>query len=245
VSTRPGGVEVRVDHVSKSFEDGRIRALQDVSLRLDPGDVVSLTGPSGGGKSTLLNLIGALDRPDAGSIVVGGEHLERLGNPSEYRAATVGFVFQFHHLIPTLNALENVQLPMIGRGLGRADREARARELLEDCAIAHRAKASPSTLSGGERQRVAIARALANGPRLLLADEPTGALDSVTGGQIVELLLSLRSRGGMTVLLVTNDEDVADLADRTLRIRDGRLEPGPVGVPHEPGATRAGAPRSA
>jgi len=231
------GVEVVVDHVSKSFEDGRIQALRDVSFRLEPGDVVSLTGPSGGGKSTLLNLIGALDRPDSGSIAVGGERLETLGDSSEYRAATVGFVFQFHHLIPTLNAVENVQLPMMGRGLARADREARATELLADCAIGHRAKASPSTLSGGERQRVAIARSLANGPRLLLADEPTGSLDSATGAQIVELLLSLRERGGMTILLVTNDEDVAALADRTLRIRDGRVE--------ATEAIRAGAPRSA
>ena len=188
-----GGVEVVVDRVSKAFEDGRIQALVDVSFRLEPGDFVSLTGPSGGGKSTLLNLIGALDRPDEGSIVVGGERLENLASASDYRAATVGFVFQFHHLIPTLNALENVQVPMMGRGIPRAQREAQALELLEDCAIGHRAKASPSTLSGGERQRVAIARALANGPRLLLADEPTGALDSATGGQIVELLLSLRA----------------------------------------------------
>ncbi len=237
MTSRPGGVEVVVDHVSKSFEDGRIRALEDVSFRLEPGDVVSLTGPSGGGKSTLLNLIGALDRPDAGSIVVGGERLEKLADPSEYRAATVGFVFQFHHLIPTLNAHENVQVPMMGRGIARAERALRARELLEDCAIAHRAKASPSTLSGGERQRVAIARALANGPPLLLADEPTGALDSATGAQLIELLLSLRSRRGMTILLVTNDDDVAGLADRTLRIRDGRVIAGEV--------TPAAAPRSA
>jgi putative ABC transport system ATP-binding protein len=234
VNIRPGGVEVVVDHVSKSFEEGRIRALEDVSFRLGSGDFVSLTGPSGGGKSTLLNLIGTLDQPDSGSIVVGGERLEQLDNPSEYRAATVGFVFQFHHLIPTLNALENVELPMMGRGPTRVQREARALELLEDCAIAHRAKASPGTLSGGERQRVAIARALANGPRLLLADEPTGALDSATGGQIIELLTSLRSRRGMTILLVTNDEDVAGLADRTLRIRDGRIaavEPTPAAAP--------------
>jgi putative ABC transport system ATP-binding protein len=241
VSERPGGVEVVVDGVSKSFEDGRIRALQDVSFRLEPGDVVSLTGPSGGGKSTLLNLIGALDRPDAGSIVVGGERLERLENPSEYRAATVGFVFQFHHLIPTLNAVENVQVPMIGRGLGRAEREQRALDLLGDCAIAHRARASTTTLSGGERQRVAIARALANGPRLLLADEPTGALDSATGGQILELLLSLRARRGMTILLVTNDEDVAELADRSLRIRDGRVEPAEAVESTQP--IRAGGPQ--
>jgi putative ABC transport system ATP-binding protein len=237
VISRLGGVEVVVDRVSKSFEAGRIRALQDVSFRLEPGDFVSLTGPSGGGKSTLLNLIGALDRPDSGSIAVDGELLERLANPSEYRAATVGFVFQFHHLIPTLNALENVQLPMMGRRLARTEREAMALELLGDCAIAHRARASPSTLSGGERQRVAIARALANGPRLLLADEPTGALDSATGAQILELLLSLRGRRGMTILLVTNDEDVAELADRMLRIRDGRIAGAdPI---------RAAAPRSA
>jgi ABC-type lipoprotein export system ATPase subunit len=231
-----GGVEVVVDRVAKSFEEGRVRALEHVSFRLDPGDFVSLTGPSGCGKSTLLNLIGALDRPDSGSISVGGERIERL-DASEYRAATVGFVFQFHHLIPTLNALENVQLPMMGRGPMRAQREAKARELLEDCAIAHRAEALPGTLSGGERQRVAIARALANGPRLLLADEPTGALDSATGAQIIELLLSLRSRRGMTILLVTNDEDVAALADRSLRMRDGRIVAA--------GPTPAAAPRSA
>jgi putative ABC transport system ATP-binding protein len=233
-----GGVEVAVEGVSKSFEGGRIRALVDATFRLEPGDFVSVTGPSGGGKSTLLNLIGALDRPDSGSIVVGGERLEALENPSEYRAATVGFVFQFHHLIPTLNALENVQLPMMGRGVGRADRERRAKTLLEDCAIGHRAAASPGTLSGGERQRVAIARALANGPRLLLADEPTGALDSTTGDQIVELLVGLRDRRGMTILLVTNDEEVAEVADRTLRIRDGRVEP-------KSAPTTASAPRSA
>jgi len=233
VTARPRGVEVVVDGVSKSFESGRIQALRDVSFRLEPGDVVSLTGPSGGGKSTLLNLVGALDRPDSGSIAVGGQRLEQLGDPSEYRAATVGFVFQFHHLIPTLNAVENVQVPMMGRGLGRAEREQRALDLLEDCAIGHRAKASPTTLSGGERQRVAIARTLANGPPLLLADEPTGSLDSATGGQIVELLLSLRERRGTTILLVTNDDDVAELADRTLRIRDGNVEAAvtPVSAP--------------
>jgi putative ABC transport system ATP-binding protein len=230
VSERRRGVEVVVAGVSKSFEGGRIQALREVSFRLEPGDFVSLTGPSGGGKSTLLNLIGALDRADAGSITVGGERLEHLVDPSQYRAATVGFVFQFHHLIPTLDALENVQLPMMGRGLGRAERERRALELLEDCAIGHRAKASPTTLSGGERQRVAIARALANGPPLLLADEPTGALDSTIGAQIVELLLSLRERRGTTILLVTNDEDVAELADRTLRIRDGRVDAEPARI---------------
>jgi ABC-type lipoprotein export system ATPase subunit len=242
VSRPDGGVEVVVEAVSKSFEEGRIRALAEVSLRLESGDFVSLTGPSGCGKSTLLNLIGALDRPDSGSIVVGGERLEQLENADEYRAATVGFVFQFHNLIPTLTALENVQVPMFGRGLSRREREAKARRLLEECALGHRMRSHPATLSGGERQRVAIARALANGPRLLLADEPTGALDSGTGAQIVELLLALREERGMTILLVTNDDEVAAVADSTLRLRDGRIVSGP-GLSAR--ATRAGAPRSA
>jgi len=234
-----GGVEVVVDGVSKSFEDGRIQALVDVSLRLEPGDFVSLTGPSGCGKSTLLNLIGALDKPDSGSISVGGRHLETLAKPAEYRAGTVGFVFQFHNLIPTLTALENVQVPMFGRGLTRGRRQERARRLLEECALGHRVESYPPTLSGGERQRVAIARALANDPPLLLADEPTGALDSATGAQIVTLLLALREQRGMTILLVTNDGEVAAQADRMLRLRDGRVleDPAP--------ATRAAGLRSA
>jgi putative ABC transport system ATP-binding protein len=234
-----GGVEVVVDRVSKSFEDGRIQALLDVSLTLEPGDFVSLTGPSGCGKSTLLNLIGALDRPDAGSIAVGGRRLEALEKPAEYRAGTVGFVFQFHNLIPTLTALENVQVPMFGRGRSRVERQERSQALLEECALGHRLESYPATLSGGERQRVAIARALANDPPLLLADEPTGALDSATGAQIVELLLALREQRGMTILLVTNDGDVAEAADRTLRLRDGRV------VEEIAPATRAGVPRSA
>ena len=219
------GVEVVLDGVSKTFEDGRIGALSDVSMRLEPGDFVALTGPSGSGKSTLLNLIGALDRPDAGSIVVGGEEVSRLEDSAEYRAAIVGFVFQFHNLIPTLSASENVQISMIGRGAGRRDRERRAGALLDEVGLAGRAAASPTTLSGGERQRVAIARALANEPRLLLADEPTGALDSETGAQIVRLLLRLRDQHRMTVLLVTNDQSVSRQADRVLRLRDGSVEP--------------------
>ncbi len=221
-----GGVDVVANGVSKAFDDGRIVALDSVSLDLRAGDFTSVVGPSGCGKSTLLNLIGALDRPDAGTIRVGGADLAHLDDPAEYRAATVGFVFQFHHLIPTLGAGENVQVPMMGRGIPRRERTRKSQALLDACAIAHRAEASPSTLSGGERQRVAIARALANDPKLLLADEPTGALDSVTGTQIVELLLRLREERGMTIVLVTNDADMAAVADRTLRIRDGRMENG-------------------
>ncbi|HEY4413763.1 MAG TPA: ABC transporter ATP-binding protein [Gaiellaceae bacterium] len=216
------GAAVDVRNVRKSFENGRIRALEDVSLHLDEGEHVALTGPSGGGKSTLLNLIGSLDRPDAGEIVVGGLDVGRLDDPSSYRARMVAFVFQFHNLITTLNAIENVQIPMLGTR-PRAERERRAQELLVDVGLGDRVRNYPPTLSGGERQRVAIARALANDPRLLLADEPTGALDSETGAQILELLRRVRDERGTTILMVTNDDGVAAQADRVLHIRDGRL----------------------
>jgi putative ABC transport system ATP-binding protein len=225
------GAEVVVDRVSKGFEGGRIPALEEASLRLERGEFVSLTGPSGSGKSTLLNLIGALDYPDAGTIAVDGASLDEL-DAADYRGRVVGFVFQFHNLIPTLTALENVQVPMLGRGLGRAERVERARSLLREVGLERRERAFPATLSGGERQRVALARALANEPRLLLADEPTGSLDSETGAQVLRLIERLRTERGMTVLLVTNDEGVAATAGRTLRLLDGHL-------------TLDGAPRSA
>ena len=207
---------VDVRGLRKSFGD--ITPLDGLTFHLDPGDFVAVTGPSGSGKSTLLNLVGALDRPDAGEIVVGGEDVTRLADPARYRSEVVGFVFQFHHLLPTLNALENVQLPMLGRN----DRVGRARTLLAQVGLADRERSRPATLSGGERQRVALARALANEPRLLLADEPTGALDRDTGAQIVELLRSVDA----TILLVTNDDAVAAQADRRIEL------------------TRAAAPRS-
>jgi putative ABC transport system ATP-binding protein len=216
------GAEVVVERVSKAFEDGRIRALDDASLRLDPGEFVSLTGPSGSGKSTLLNLVGVLDRPDKGTISVDGAELDSL-DAAEYRAVTVGFVFQFHNLIPTLTALENVQVPMLWRGLARGQRRERAESLLREVGLDERERSFPGTLSGGERQRVAVARALANEPRLLLADEPTGSLDSEAGAQVLRLLERLRAERGMSVLLVTNDEGVAATAGRTLRLLDGRL----------------------
>jgi putative ABC transport system ATP-binding protein len=216
------GAQVDVRNVRKTFESGRIRALEDASLHLDEGELVALTGPSGGGKSTLLNLIGALDRPDAGEIVVSGLDVAHLGDPARYRAETVAFVFQFHNLITTLNAIENVQIPMLGTR-PRVERERRARELLDEVGLGERVRSYPPTLSGGERQRVAIARALANDPRLLLADEPTGALDSDTGAQILDLLRRVRDEHGTTILMVTNDDGVAAQADRVLQIRDGRL----------------------
>jgi putative ABC transport system ATP-binding protein len=168
----------------------------------------------------LLNLIGLLDRPDAGSIAVSGELLARIRDAAEYRASTVGFVFQLHSLIATLTALENVQVPMLGRR-PRTERRERALALLAEVGLSDRAQSHPGTLSGGERQRVAIARALANQPRLLLADEPTGALDSTTGAQVLDLLKRLRDGYGMTVLMVTNDDLAAAAADRRLGLRDG------------------------
>jgi putative ABC transport system ATP-binding protein len=234
VSPRTGGAEVVVDHVSRSFEDGSIAALVDVTFRVAEGEFIAVTGPSGCGKSTLLNLIGALDRTDSGEIDVAGERVSDVEGAA-YRASVVGFVFQFHNLIPTLTAAENVQLPMLGRGIGRGERVARAHGLLDEVGLSERRSAYPTTLSGGERQRVAIARALANEPRLLLADEPTGALDTATGRQIVELLQGVRGQRGTTIVLVTNDPDVARAADRTLRIRDGRIAE----------ITPAAAPRSA
>jgi putative ABC transport system ATP-binding protein len=213
---------IEVAHVGKSFEGGDIRALEGVSLTVREGELVALTGASGSGKSTLLNLIGALDRPDEGEIRVAGEDVARLADPARYRAETVGFVFQFHNLIATLSAVENVQIPMIGT-TSRSDRDRRAHELLAEVGLDARARSYPPTLSGGERQRVAIARALANAPSVLLADEPTGTLDSETGAQIVALLRRLRDEHGTTILLVTNDDAVAAQADRVLQLRDGRL----------------------
>jgi len=228
-----GGAEVRVDHVVKAFEGGRVRALDDVSFELAPGELVALTGPSGSGKSTLLNLIGALDDPDGGSITLDGERLDRIQDRDHYRSTTVGFVFQLHNLIPTLTASENVQIAMFGHTRSGAARRARARALLDEVGLAGRVDARPATLSGGERQRVAIARALANEPRLLLADEPTGALDSATGTRVLALLDELRRRRGTTILLVTNDDQVAAATDRVLRLRDGVIrgeEPRPATV---------------
>jgi ABC-type lipoprotein export system ATPase subunit len=217
------GVELTIESLRKTFEEGRVVALDGVSLRAEAGEFVAVTGPSGCGKSTLLNLVGALDRPDSGSILVGGERVDELRDPAEYRAATVGFVFQFHNLVPVLSAVENVQVPMIGRGRSRGERERRARELLDEVGLAHRARSRPPTLSGGERQRVALARALANEPRLLLADEPTGALDSETAAQVLALVRRVQADHGTTVLLVTNDDAAAAAADRRVRMRDGRL----------------------
>jgi putative ABC transport system ATP-binding protein len=215
-----GGAEVVVEGVSKQF--GRVVAVREASLRIESGEFVALNGPSGCGKSTLLNMIGSLQRPDAGTIRVDGEDITKLGSPAAYRRATVGFVFQLHHLLPILTAGGNVELPLIPT-IGRRERRERAVELLGEVGLAERVDHLPSQLSGGERQRVAVARALANRPRLLLADEPTGALDSKSSQRVLDLLASIRERYGMTMLVVSYDPEVGRNADRVVRMADGRV----------------------
>jgi putative ABC transport system ATP-binding protein len=225
VNAARSGARVAVEGLVKCFDHGRVRAVDGLSMTVDPGEIVAVTGRSGSGKSTLLNLLGGLDRPDAGRILVDGRRLWDRGDMTEYRASTVGFIFQFHHLLPTLTAASNVEVAMLGRGLPRRERARRAEALLIEVGLAGRMQSLPATLSGGERQRVAIARALANGPRLLLADEPTGSLDWATGAGVLALLMRLRAERGMTAIIVTNDAEVAASADRSLRMSDGRLGP--------------------
>ena len=218
----PLGAEVAVDGVVKSY--GQIEALRGISLIVQAGEWVTITGPSGSGKSTLLNLIGALDRPDAGTIRVAGRLVPEPRQAVEFRRHAVGFMFQDNLLLPYLSAQSNVETALIATGLGRRERAARSTELLAEVALGERARHLPSELSGGERQRVALARALANRPRLLLADEPTGALDSASGERALDLLGAMRERHGMTLILVSHDPVVAERADRVVRLVDGRVE---------------------
>jgi putative ABC transport system ATP-binding protein len=210
--------------VVKSYEDGRIRALTGMDLEVEPREFVAVVGPSGCGKSTLLHLIAALDRPDAGTIRVADHDLVHESNLDHYRARHVGMIFQLHNLLPTLNALENVQIPMFELDLGASERKARASTLLELVELTGRERNRPPQLSGGERQRVAVARALANEPALLLADEPTGSLDSEAGTVVLDLLERIRDERGTTILLVTHDPTIAERADRIVRMLDGRLD---------------------
>lgn len=221
--------------VRKSYEDGRIHALDGMDLHVAPGEYTALVGPSGCGKSTLLHLIAALDRPDEGSIVVAGHDLAHERDLSHYRARHVGMVFQLHNLLPTLSALENVQMPMFELGIRSSERERRARHLLELVGMEQREQNQPTQLSGGERQRVAIARALANEPGVILADEPTGSLDSKSGLQVMELLESVSRGRGATLVLVTHAPDLALRADRIVHMLDGRVLPEgpPSAVGHE------------
>jgi putative ABC transport system ATP-binding protein len=216
------GAGVSVDGVTKRFGE-HVTALRDVSLVLEPGELTLLAGPSGAGKSTLLNLIAGFDRPDAGRILVDGVPVSAMPDPARYRREVVGFVFQLHHLIAGLTAEENVEVALIPEGGRRTVRLERARAALADVGLGDRGGHRPAQLSGGERQRVALARALVCGPRLLLADEPTGALDSEAGREVLALLADLSRKRGVTVLLVSHEAEAARSADHVLELRDGRL----------------------
>lgn len=220
------GAGVHLTDLVKTFQlggDQPLRAVDDVGFDVAPGSVVALTGPSGSGKSTLLHLIGAIERPDSGTVTVDGLELGELsrGRLADYRRG-VGFVFQRYHLLPALTALDNVMAPALPYRTPY-DKVARATELLAAVGLQGRENALPSRLSGGEQQRVAIARALAGEPWLLLADEPTGNLDSTTGSEILDLLFGLRDERGMTIIIATHDPLVASRTDRLLRLRDGRV----------------------
>ena len=215
------------DLVMRLPSGGRsLTILDGITLDVDAGEVCAITGPSGSGKSTLLGLIAGLDRPSAGSIAVAGVEITGLDEDAlaKFRRATVGYVFQSYHLIPTMTAVENAAVPL--EIAGEPDALERARALLGDVGLADRAHHYPVQLSGGEQQRVALARAVALGPGLLLADEPTGNLDSATGAQIIELLLALNRRHGSTLVLVTHDEALAGRADRVVKLHDGRIANG-------------------
>ena len=213
----------RLTNVSKAY--GAVRALDGVDLEIGVGEVVAIAGPSGSGKTTLLQLLGAMDRPSAGDVRFEDRDLAELGDGelAALRRATLGFVFQQFNLIPTLTAAQNVEAALAPGPLGGGDRRARAAELLGRVRLGDRAHHLPSQLSGGEQQRVAIARALANRPRVVLADEPTGNLDSATGAEVVALLRSLSDEEGMSVVLVTHDPAIAAAAPRTVELQDGRV----------------------
>ena len=217
---------ITLSGVSKTFDGRRtITALDHLDLTIARGEMVSIVGPSGSGKSTLLNLIGALDRPSSGFVEIDGQRLDGLSddNLTRVRRDKIGFIFQFFNLLPTLSCLENVALPLHLRGWPRKKASDRAGELLELVQLGKRIEHVPDELSGGERQRVAIARALAIYPPILLADEPTGNLDSATGAEILKLIQDLHQRLNATVLIVTHDQQVAGSCARTITLRDGRM----------------------
>jgi ABC-type lipoprotein export system ATPase subunit len=203
--------------------DTAVHALDGVSLSVAHGEFVAVMGPSGCGKSTLLNMLGALDQPTEGEVWVAGQNLAHLPDVDGFRARTVGFIFQLHNLLPTLTALENVEVPMQGQPGGRRQHRERAKHLLDLVNLADRLASQPSQLSGGQRQRVAVARALANSPSLILADEPTGSLDSQSGEEILNLMAELNQSQGTTFVIVTHDRRVAQATQRILRMKDGRI----------------------
>ncbi|MDP1809721.1 MAG: ABC transporter ATP-binding protein [Actinomycetota bacterium] len=214
---------IKARALRKYFDGDRIKALDGIDLDIADGEFVAIMGPSGSGKSTLLNMLGGLDHPDSGCLSVAGQDLMAGRDLTSYRARTVGFVFQLHNLIPAQTALENVILPMFESRLGARERRRQALDLIELVGLGKRAQGYPPQLSGGERQRVAIARALANSPRIILADEPTGSLDSKSGDMIMDLLTDIWGEGKKTLVIVTHEESVGRRAKRIVRMLDGRV----------------------
>ena len=216
-------VQLEVRQARKGYEEGRIQALDGVDLTIRAGEFISISGPSGSGKSTLLQLLGGLDTPTSGEVLFRGQNLGTALDLDAYRSTHVGFIFQAFYLLPSLNAMENVQVPWLGGGGAPQGREETAQSLLCELGLEHRLRQYPSQLSAGERQRVAIARSLANDPEILLADEPTGNLDSANTAKIMDILNGIQQRRGMTLIIVTHEDEIADSAPRHIRMRDGRI----------------------
>ena len=214
---------IDIKNITKSF--GPLQVLKGIDLHIDKGEVVSIVGPSGAGKTTLLQIIGTLDHPDSGSVIIDGTDVHALSTNqlSDYRNRHIGFVFQFHQLLPEFSAIENVMIPAFIAGKSTAAAKARATELLEFMGLADRAHHKPNQLSGGEKQRVAVARALVNEPSVILADEPSGSLDSQNKAELHQLFFDLRDRYGMTFIIVTHDETLAAITDRTIHLKDGQI----------------------
>ena len=209
--------------LKKDYDDGNVQALRGVDFRIQQGEFVAIIGPSGSGKSTLLQMLGGLDHPSAGTLNYRGASLQQRGELASYRALEIGFIFQAFHLLPTFTALENVQIPMFGTHRSVSERKQRAIALLKAVGLETRLHHFPAKLSGGERQRVAIARSLANGASVLLADEPTGNLDSENTGLILDLIVGLRREQNLTLILVTHNSAIAAQAARIIEIKDGRI----------------------
>lgn len=209
--------------VTKSYEEGRIQALRGVDLQVSAGEFLAISGPSGSGKSTLLQLLSGLDTPTEGEVLFKGARLASAVDLDHYRSHSVGFIFQAFHLLPTLTAVENVQIPMFEGSLNSRQRRERAETLLREMGMDHRLHQYPNQLSAGERQRVAIARSLANDPEILFADEPTGNLDSENTAKTMAMLAEIQAKRNMTLIMVTHEEDLARSAPREIRMRDGRI----------------------